>query len=258
MESSPILEYDPALTAIIEPVGPALTRPAPSRAVLCFFQEVLQALLGAGRLEKIGAFRSELGESPIYVLQAGSEAEPCEVLVTHPGVGAPLAAGIMEEMLALGVRQVIACGSCGVLHPELAAGHPVVLTAAVRDEGTSFHYLPPSREAYPHPRAVAALEAACQSFGIDYRLGKSWTTDAFYRETAARRQRRLDEGCDVVEMEASAFFAVAQFRGIVFGQIVYSGDLVVPEGWDHRGWHKRTDDRDLLFRLALDACLRLE
>jgi hypothetical protein len=51
---------------------------------------------------------------------------------------------------------------------------------------------------------------------------------------------------------------VAQFRGIVMGQIVYGGDLVVPEGWDSRTWDDRFDDRQLMFQLALDACMRLE
>jgi uridine phosphorylase len=109
-----------------------------------------------------------------------------------------------------------------------------------------------------HPAAVAALEAACRAMSLEYRLGKSWTTDGFYRETPGRRARRIAEGCDVVEMEAAAFFAVAQFRRVVFGQVVYGGDLVVPGGWNDRDWVNQVDDRDLMFRLAVDAVLRLE
>ncbi|MFN7035493.1 MAG: purine-nucleoside phosphorylase, partial [Bellilinea sp.] len=90
-----------------------------------------------------------------------------------------------------------------------------------------------------------------------YSLAKTWTTDGIYRETVARRAKRLAEGCQVVEMEAAAFFAVAQFRGVTFGQLVYGGDLVVPEGWDSRHWHKRADDRERIFWLAVQACLRL-
>ena len=61
----------------------------------------------------------------------------------------------------------------------------------------------------------------------------------------------------MVEMEASAFFALAQFRKVLFAQIVYGGDLVVPEGWDSRGWNHRQDDRRLLFDLAVSAVLKL-
>ncbi|NLG99708.1 MAG: nucleoside phosphorylase [Chloroflexi bacterium] len=258
MDTFPITEFDPAPSAIINPVRPEVSRPAPPRAVLCFFADVIQAMLREGRLVEIGAIGSEMGRHPLYVLEAETPAGPQEVLVAHPGVGAPLAAGILEEIIALGVNCFIACGGCGALRPELTVGHPVVLTAAVRDEGTSYHYLPPGREAYPSPEAVRALEAACRAMGIEYRLGKSWTTDGFYRETPARRIRRMSEGCEVVEMEAAAFFAVAQFRSVAFGQIVYSGDLVVPEGWDLRAWNDRQDDRLLMFRLAVDAVLRME
>ena len=257
MNSIPILEYDPNHAAIIEPVGPPVSRPAPQRGVLCFFPEVIQALLDEGRLSQIGAIRSEIGQHPLYVLRVDTSPGVREVLVAHPGVGAPLAAGILEEIIALGVRRFMACGGCGVLRPEIAAGHPVVLTGAVRDEGTSYHYLAPSREALPHPQAVAALEAACKALGIDYRLGKAWTTDGFYRETAGRRQLRIEEGCDVVEMEAAAFYAVAEFRHVLFAQIVYGGDLVVPEGWDLRAWHRRQDDRKLMFDLAVRAVFNL-
>lgn len=253
MNPFPILDFDPAREAILEPRGPALGRPLPPRAVLCFFQDVFEALRQEGRLEQVGALRSEIGLHPIYCLQS----ERGELTVMHPMVGAPLAAATLEELVVLGVRTFIACGGCGVLRPEIAAGHPVILTGAVRDEGTSYHYLPPGQEALPDPAATAALEAVCQGMGIDYRLGKTWTTDAIYRETAARRALRLAEGCDVVEMEAAAFFAVAQWRGVALGQIVYGGDLVVPEGWDDRSWDRRAADRRLMFDIAVEAALRV-
>jgi uridine phosphorylase len=149
------------------------------------------------------------------------------------------------------------CGGCGVLDRKIDPGYPVILTAAVRDEGTSYHYIPPSREVKPHPRGVEALEEACREEGVEYRLGKTWTTDAFYRETPGKRKSRLAEGCDVVEMEAATFFAVAQFREIKLGQIVYGGDLVHPDGWDLRSWHGRVDARRQLFDLAVKAALKL-
>ena len=249
----PILEFDPNPDAIINPQPTRLSEPAPKRAVICFFQDVLQPLAAEGRLRTIGSLKWESGINPIYVL----DCEPEPILVFHPGVGAPMAAGFMEEMIALGCDRFVACGGCGSLRPEITAGHPVVITSAVRDEGTSYHYIPASRELTADPRGIAAIEAALQEMGIEYRLGKSWTTDAIYRETTAKREMRLAEGCDVVEMEASAFIAVAQFRSVTFGQILYSGDLVVPEGWDHRNWDHRLDDRRLLFDLAAAAVLKL-
>lgn len=257
MPDFPILEFDPDRRAIIGPGGLSVERPVPERGVLCFFAELIEKMLDQGKLELLCSTGSEMGRHPFYTYRTPEGDSSREVVVAHPGVGAPLAVGITEDLISLGVNKLIACGGCGVLHPEIVAGHPVILTSAVRDEGTSYHYIAPSREAYPHPAAVAALEEACGAAGIEYRLGKSWTTDAFYRETPARRAMRLSEGCEVVEMEAAAFFALAQFRGITFGQLVYGGDLVTPEGWDDRSWNQRSADRELMFYLAVDACLRL-
>jgi uridine phosphorylase len=67
----------------------------------------------------------------------------------------------------------------------------------------------------------------------------------------------MEEGCDVVEMEAAAFFAVARFREVVLGQVVYGGDLVIPDGWDGRNWHQRGEDRRLMLDMAVRAALLL-
>ena len=253
MEPYPILEFDPDPHAILNPHRPRVEKPRPHKAVACFFQDVLRQLVAEGRLQQVGALESEIGPNPLYLL----EWEGQQFLVFHPGVGAPLAAGFVEEIIAGGVQQIIACGGCGVLQADIVAGHPLVLTSAVRDEGTSYHYLPPGREVSAGPQATAALEKTLQAHQIEYLRGKSWTTDAYYRETPAKRSQRIAEGCQVVEMEAAAFFAVAQFRAVEFGQIVYGGDLVVPEGWDKRDWLNRKDARSLLFWLAVEACALL-
>jgi uridine phosphorylase len=251
----PILEFDEDPNAILSPEteGFAGGVPYPKMVVMCFFRDVIEGLLAQGELTHLEDLRSEIGKNPVYSYGKLG----CPVMVLHPGVGAPLAAGFLEELIAVGVTNVMVCGGCGVLKKEIAAGHPVILTAAVRDEGTSYHYIPPSREASPHPLAVAALVKVLNETGLEYLQGKSWTTDAIYRETIGGRKIRLEEGCDVVEMEAAALFAVSQFRGIKLGQVVYGGDLVVPDGWDGRKWHKRVDDRRLMFELAVKAVLAL-
>ena len=88
-------------------------------------------------------------------------------------------------------------------------------------------------------------------------LGKTWTTDAFYRETSAKVRLRKEEGCLTVEMEAAAFFAVACFRGVDFAQLLYGGDDVSGETWDSRDWVNRHSARESLFWLAAEACLAM-
>ena len=143
-----------------------------------------------------------------------------------------------------------------MLASEIAMGHVVVPSAAVRDEGTSYHYLPPSREVEADPRGIAAIEAVLRRHGVEYLVGKTWTTDAVYRETRERVQRRRSEGCLTVEMEAATFFAVAKFRSVPVGQILYGGDDLGGTEWDHREWFT-SSNREKVFWLAAEACREL-
>ncbi len=249
----PILEYDPAVEAIIEPSHVLKPMDVAEHCVVCFFQEVIQDLVASGRAREVTKFISEMGDHPMYELEVQGQ----RLAFFHPGVGAPLAAGILEEAIARGCRKFIACGGCGVLAPEIAVGHLLVPISAVRDEGTSYHYLPPAREVSASPEGVAAIEQVLKRRKVDYLLTKTWTTDAIYRETAERASLRKQEGCLAVEMEAASFFAVAQFRRVEFAQILYSGDMVIPGAWDSRDWVSRGSIRQQLFWLAAEACLAM-
>ncbi len=255
--SFPILEFDSERSAIIEPSK--LVQPVdhlPEHCVICFFNDVLKALHTGDAVasEVIHHLSSEIGRNPVYVI---TRPDGQQFAAFHPGVGAPLAAGFLEEVIALGGRKFIACGGAGVLNRDLAVGHVVLPTSAVRDEGTSYHYLPPSREVGPSPDALAAILATLNAHEVPFVQGKTWTTDALYRETPAKMQRRRDEGCLTVEMEAAAFFAVAQFREVQLAQLLYCGDNLDADEWDHRDWISRGDIRERLFWLAVEAVLRL-
>lgn len=248
----PILEFDETREAILEPAN--LIKPAdiPEHVVPCFFQDVISRLVQEHGARVKRNLRSEYGTNPVYEM----EFEGKKLGVYHPGIGGPLAAGSLEEVIAIGGRKFVACGGAGVLDREIPVGHVLVPVAAVRDEGTSYHYLPPGREVEPSAEAVAAIEKTLQESGVSYDLIKTWTTDAPYRETRGKVQLRKSEGCQAVEMEAATFFAVAKFRGITFGQILYGGDDVSGGDWDHRDWTTH-NVRDKLFLLAAQACLRL-
>jgi uridine phosphorylase len=248
----PILEHDDAREAIIEPSRIIQPIEIAEHCVLCFFQEVISSVcVDRACLHNLG---SEIGKNPIFELEIDGK----RVAIVHPGVGAPLAAGFLEELIALGCRKFIACGGAGVLNREIAVGHVVIPTSAIRDEGTSYHYLPPSREVAPDSEAFKAIEAVLNKHHVPYVTGKTWTTDGLYRETPAKIARRKAEGCITVEMEAAAFFAVAQFRGIPFAQILYGGDDISGDVWDDRAWnHGQLTTREKLFWLGAEAVLRL-
>jgi uridine phosphorylase len=250
----PILEFDPTREAVIEPCRLVPRIDVPEHCVICFFQDVLNGLIESGRAKHIVDGHSEVGRHPLYEIDMDGR----RLAFFHPSVGAPLAAGLLEETIARGCRTFIACGGAGVLNSDIAVGHIVVPNAAVRDEGVSYHYLPPSREAYPTAQAVAAIERVLARHKLPYVVGKTWTTDAFYRETPGKVSLRRAEGCLTVEMEAAAFFAVAQFREVTFGQLLYGGDDLGGEAWDHRDWVSRSSVREKLFWLAAEACLEVE
>jgi uridine phosphorylase len=175
----------------------------------------------------------------------------------HPGVGAPVSAALLEEAIAFGCRKFIACGGCGVLEKDIAVGHLIVVSGAVRDEGVSYHYLAPAREVIADERGLNTLVKNLKENEIPFRVGKTWTTDAPYRETANKIARRRAEGCLTVEMESAALIAVAQFRSVIFGQVLYGGDDLSGVEWDHREWTSRKEVRESLFWLCADACLTL-
>jgi len=222
-------------------------------AVLCFFGDLLDELAAEGRLSTVYTLRSEIGTNPVYELV--TDAGP--VTVVHPGVGAPLAAGFVEEVAALGVTTFVAVGGAGALVEDLALGHVMVVTSALRDEGTSFHYAAAGRVLDADPLGVEVLEEALADAGVEYVVGRTWTTDALFRETRSRVRRRIEEGCVMVDMESSAFIAVARYRGLRFAQMLYAGDTLAGATWDSRHWVSARDVRERLFFLAARAARTL-
>ena len=251
--SFPILEFDPAPEAFIEPSKIIRARDLPEHCVITFFKEVIDKVLAEHGAKIAVENRWEDGEHCIYEISYQGR----RLAFFHPGVGAPISAGLLEEAIAFGCRKFIACGGCGVLERDMAVGHLVVVSAAVREEGVSYHYLPPAREVTANPNALNALVKTLDERGLPYRVGKTWTTDAPYRETANKIARRREEGCLTVEMESAALIAVAQFRNAIFGQVLYGGDDLSGAEWDSRQWTSRSDIRESLFWLCADACLTL-
>jgi len=249
----PIIEFDPSVPAKIEPSQVIKPQDVPEYCVITFFREVIEKVVKDHSGKVAAEIDWEDGSHRLYEIVYQDK----RLAFFHPGVGAALSAGILEEVIAFGCRKFIVCGGCGVLVPEIAVGHLVIVSAAVRDEGVSYHYLPPGREVPAHPAGVAALEKVLREQGVPHLVGKTWTTDAPYRETPLKIEKRRQEGCLVVEMEAAGLMAVAQFRNVILGQVVYGGDDLSGAEWDQRGWQDRKDIRQNLFWLAAKACLSL-
>lgn len=246
-----ILDFDKDRSAIIDP-SKVVTKnnDMPERCVICFFHDVIDALISRNQVTEISHFTSEMGRHPVYLI-IGTDPK---VALFQPGIGAPLASGLFEEAIALGGKKFIACGGAGTLDSTTPAGKLMVPITAVRDEGTSYHYLPPEEEVYPSPKALKAVEQFLENAKLPFERVKTWTTDGIYRETKGKIKLRKEEGCRCVEMEVAALFAVAKFRNVEFAQILFSGDDLSGDNWDQRGWRGMTSAREKVLHIAIKAC----
>ncbi len=247
----PILQFDPSRETIIDPAKVHPFCDAPPNCIICFFKAEIEALRVAGNLVPVADMTSEAGPNHLHKF----ERDGMQIAIFHPGVGAPLAGGNLDIAISSGCRNFIAIGSAGVLDGNIEVGSFLIPTSAVRDEGTSYHYKAPSLEVDASPQAVKELKKVLDLRSTSYQNCKTWTTDAFYRETFGKIKRRRSEGCLTVEMEAAAFFAVAEFRGVHLAQLLYAADDVSGKEWKSRKWRERNDIRHEMLEIAVDYCM---
>ena len=172
-------------------------------------------------------------------------------------IGGAGAAALLEELIALGAEKFLYCGSCGALVKEIAEGHLLVPVAAYRDEGVSYHYAKASDylEIETAPRLIQILE----DMHVPYNTTKTWTTDAFYRETSHNLEKRKKEGCGVVEMECASIMSVGQFRKKEVYQFLYAADCLDDSNWDKRILGNMPGDlREKIFVVAIELAFRLQ
>ena len=166
-------------------------------------------------------------------------------------IGGPYAVLIAEQLAAAGAELIIGLTSAGRVSPELPLPCLVAITGAIRDEGTSLHYLPPGKEVdCPVPRVAALLEGELAATGWTVRSGKVWTTDAPYRETHAQLQHWASEGILAVEMQAASLFAFGKARGATVASIAMVSNAV-----DHDGEQFNTGSQHDGLRI-IEACAR--
>jgi len=128
-------------------------------------------------------------------------------------VGAPFAVLVAEELFASGCAALVSISSAGLLSERFTPPFFLLIDRALRDEGTSHHYMSPARYAEASPGLIAAARRRMAGLGIPIHTGPSWTTDAPFRETESLISRRRREGIVSVEMEAAALLAMGKALG---------------------------------------------
>lgn len=242
----PILEYDTEKKAVLMPDWGHQFTPW---AVMLFMEKEIDDFVAVHDCEIVGEFVSITKAIKVYRISW----KGTEIVFCQAPLGGAASVQVMEQLIAGGVKGIIAAGSCGALIDD-REGDFYVPTAALRQEGTSYHYLPPDREVELRGKAVQAIESVLEQRNLSYRRCKTWTTDGFYRETRDMVSYRIQEGYSVVEMECASLAACAGARGIMFGQLLFTADSLANVGkHDKRNWGY--DTFVAAMEIALDAAV---
>ncbi len=161
-------------------------------------------------------------------------------VVYNSGIGAPHAVVVLEELIALGGKEFLNIGFAGGLK-EFGV---FLCKKAIRDEGTSLHYAPHSKFAYPDKELTERFARCLRENNIPFKSAVSWTIDAPYRETKTEIERYRKEGVATVEMESSALFVVGKVRKVKVASAFVASDLLCESGWI-----ARFEDKDIVQQL---------
>ncbi|MFV0255356.1 MAG: nucleoside phosphorylase [Erysipelotrichaceae bacterium] len=239
----PILEFDKA-DGLISPVDIKKNDiELPNKLVITFFKEVVIKLLEEKKIEH---FQTIDGENDIVLYKFIDS----DILLWHGIIGCPACSGTLDELSAYGINKIMFCGGGGVLKPEISLGHFLIMEGAIRDEGFSYHYIEPSRIIEGQKDINQIIENYLTAKKIPFEKGLVWTTDAIFRETKEKIQNRKAEGAIIVEMEQAGNLAVAQFRNLKYGAIIYAGDNVSGEKWNYREWKSASEVRYNLVQIC--------
>ena len=178
-----------------------------------------------------------------------------KICLAQAPVGSAAAAQFMDWLIGYGVKHIISTGTCGVL-VDMPENVFLIPTRALRDEGASYHYVAPSRYIDMNEKALGAIEKTLKQKKIPYKEVMTWSTDGFYRETPDKISYRIEEGCSVVEMECATLAAVAQFRGAIWGLLLFTADSLADiDNYDQRDWGSEAFDKAL--KLCLDIIVQM-
>ncbi len=225
-------EFDKTKTAVLNPEHfHSKVKDMPKTCVLFFSKSVMKIFLDKYKPELISEkIENATAMFPVYKVNV----KGIDLAVYLSAVGAPACVSNAEELISMGVRNILTVGCCGCLEKDMEEYSIIIPTSAIRDEGTSYHYAPVSDETILNKKVIKTIEDVMKRNNIHYRKGKTWTTDAIFRETRKKVNDRIKQGAITVDMECSAMNVLCKFRGVNYGQIFYAADMLANEKYDPR------------------------
>ncbi|MBQ3593353.1 MAG: nucleoside phosphorylase [Clostridia bacterium] len=244
--------FDGNSKEIIEPAKAiAKVENFPETVITAFSQKFEDLILSSFDVEQVSYMKTCI-VVPIYKFNYKGK----EIGFYHTLLGGPASGALLEEIIAKGAKNILFFGSCGSLDEEYTGNKLIVPTHAYRDEGTSYHYAPP--DDYIEVKTAEKLAEIFDEIGISYCKMKTWTTDAFYRETKNNMEARKKDGCSVVEMECASIMAIADFRKANVYQFLYTADCLDGNEWNRGTLGNMADDvRESILYTAIETAVRL-
>jgi uridine phosphorylase len=225
----------------------------PEIVIVTFNKKTLDVLLKSNNTEIISTVQAGM-EIPIYKTEYNDK----KIAFYMTLVGGPATVGILEEIIVKGGKKILLFGSAGSLDKNITDGHIVIPSSAYRDEGTSYHYVPAQAGDFIEVKTAKHLLKIFSELGIPVIKGRTWTTDAIYRETYKNKELRKEAGCITVEMECASVMAMGQFRKVDIYQFLYTADNLDCKEWESRLLGNMPQDiREKYVRIALEVSIRL-
>lgn len=249
-------EYDETINSTFDPYEVEnVIENFPKTGVTCFSKRLFDQLVSKFETKEIALSSNGNGKLPIYKINYDGE----DIALFMSRVGASVCTVQYEELFAMGLERIIVFGTCGVLDKSIDDLAIIIPNSAIRDEGTSYHYVKSSREIIVNPKYQEEFVKLLKKHNYSYITGKVWTTDAPYRETKKKVLNRKKEGCICVDMECSAIAALAKFRNKEIFQFFYAADNLDSAKWDKRslGNSEKLSDKEKIGLLAIKFAVSL-
>lgn len=223
----------------------------PETVIILWSFSLFNALKDSLKCTTLSTFKCGV-RCPVYGFKYKGTELACVLLP----IGAPVAAGFLEEYIVRGVKNFVCLGTCGSLASE-TQGKIIVPTYAYRDEGTSWHYAS-HEDNWIKVKTAMETDAILEGLGVPHICGKVWTNDAFYRETPSAVALMKQQGCLAVEMECAANMAVTQFRGVDCYQMLFPADKLEGSYWNSGTLGKRSNSvNEKLAKIALEVAVSI-
>ena len=217
------------------------------KCLVLLSDELFENLKSRYELKQIGLIGGSSYKIPVYAFEYKGEL----IGVYLSQMGSVLCSGNIAECAYItGASKFVMFGSCGSLDKEITNGKFVIPTEAYRDEGTSYHFMPPSD--FVTISNADKVEAIFKKLNLPYVKGRVWTTDGFLMETVNKVKKRKEEGCIVVEMELASCQAVANYFNIELYDFLQPGDVLMEDSYDKTLLHEANHDL-----IKLDIGLRI-